>query len=166
MKRLLSCLLLAGASSCAPAPADPVEVQSLIEAELARSTEATRTEDIDAYMDQLPEGLVIHDEDGSIVSREQQRANVLRDWAIIERTLAIEVVVDSLTVHADSATVYTSQRWERLMYRRDGITLDTVVTTQKHREAWALTPQGWRGFEVVELGGTVTINGERWPPGA
>lgn len=157
-------LALVALAACAPSRPDPAAVRAQIEAELAKGTEATRTEDIDAYMDQLPEGLVIHDEDGSVVSREQQRANVLRDWAIIERTLAIEVVVDSLTVHADSATVYTSQRWERLMYRRDGITLDTVVTTQKHREAWALTPQGWRGFEVVELGGTVTINGERYQP--
>jgi len=50
------------------------------------------------------------------------------------------------------------------MYRRDGVTLDTVVTTQKHREAWAKTPRGWRGFEVVELGGTVTINGTPYRP--
>lgn len=140
-------------------------VRAAISAELAKSTEATRNEDIDAYMDQLPEGLVIHDEDGSVVSREQQRANILRDWAIIERTLELMVRVDSLALHTDSATVYTSQRWERLMYQRDGVTLDTVVTTPQHREAWALTPQGWRGFEVVELGGTVTINGEPYVPG-
>lgn len=157
---LLGCL-----ASCAPAAPTPETVRAAVAAELALSTEATRAEDIDAYMDQMPEGTVIHDETGAVITREQQRANILRDWAIIARTLAIEVVIDSLTVLTpDSATVYTSQRWERLMYRRDGVTLDTVVTTQKHREAWAKTPRGWRGFEVVELGGTVVINGTTYRP--
>lgn len=164
MNRLATVVALACLASCSSATQDAAAVRGAIEAALAQGVEATRVEDIDAYMAQLPEGLTIFDEDGSVVSREQQRANVLRDWAIIERTLAIEVVVDSLTVHADSATVYTSQRWERLMYRRDGVTLDTVVTTQRHREAWALTSQGWRGLEVVELGGTVMINGEPYLP--
>ncbi|MFN0181225.1 MAG: hypothetical protein ACKVZ0_20655 [Gemmatimonadales bacterium] len=160
-----SLALLACLASCAPAAPTPEAVRAAIGAELARSTEATRAEDIDAYMDQMPVGAVIHDEGGAVITREQQRANILRDWAIIERTLAIEVVVDSLMlVTADSATVHTSQRWERLMYRRDGVTLDTVVTTQKHREAWAKTPRGWRAFEVEELGGTVTINGTPYRP--
>jgi hypothetical protein len=98
------------------------------------------------------------------VPRAQQRANVLRDWSIIERTLAIDVKIDSLVVRGDSATVFTSQRWERMMYRRDGVTLDTVVTTQKHREAWSRTLQGWRNFRTHELGGTVMINGQLYNP--
>ncbi|MCL4864385.1 MAG: hypothetical protein KJZ47_00740 [Gemmatimonadales bacterium] len=95
-------------------------------------------------MDQLTDGLVIRDEDGRVISREQQPANGLRDWAIIDRTLAIAVVVDGLAVHGDSGTVFTSQRGERLMHRRDGVTADPVVTTQQHREAGALTLKGWR----------------------
>lgn len=50
------------------------------------------------------------------------------------------------------------------MYQRDGVTLDTVVTTQTHREGWSLTPAGWRNQRTEELGGTVTINGQRYDP--
>jgi hypothetical protein len=115
-------------------------------------------------MDQIPVGLVIRDESGEIITRQQQRENTLRDWAIIERTRAIQVAIDSITVHGDSATVLTSQRWERLMYERDGKTLDTVITTQRHREIWRATPRGWRSFEIEELGGTVEVNGRSYVP--
>lgn len=115
-------------------------------------------------MAQIPEQAVVYDEAGGLVPRNQQRANVLRDWSIIDRTLAIDVKIDSLVVRDDSATVFTSQRWERMMYRRDGVTLDTVVTTQKHLEAWSRTPLGWRNFQTHELGSTVIINGQLYSP--
>lgn len=160
-------LLLVGLSACADthSPAseapDAAAIRLAIEGELRQGIEATKVEDIDAYMAQMPDDLVIYDESGEVISREQQRANVLRDWAIIDSTLYIEMLVDSLHAHSDSAaTVWTSQRWERLMQQRDGVTLDTVLTTQRHREAWRLTTQGWRGYEVMELGGRVWINGE------
>lgn len=67
-------------------------------------------------------------------------------------------------MEGDTATVYTSQRWERLMLQRDGETTDNVVTTQKHRETWRKTPDGWRLYDVEELGGEVFINGEPYDP--
>jgi len=151
-------------AACNTSAANPADVEAAITTEIARGVEATRTKDIDAYMAQIPEQAVLYDEAGGVVPRTQQRANVLRDWSIIERTLAIDVTIDSLVVRGESATVFTSQRWERMMYRRDGVTLDTVVTTQKHREAWSRTPKGWRNFRTHELGGTVTINGQVYNP--
>jgi hypothetical protein len=88
------------------------------------------------------------------------RQNILRDWSIIPRTLAIETKIDSLEVHGAGATVYTSQRWERQMFERDGKTVDTVVTTQKHRETWRKTQRGWMPYEIKELGGDVLVNGK------
>jgi hypothetical protein len=150
--------------ACRTSADDPAEVEAAITREIARGVEATRTKDIDGYMAQIPEQTVIYDEAGGLVTRNQQRANVLRDWSIIDRTLAIDVKIDSLVARDDSARVFTSQRWARMMYRRDGVTLDTVVTTQKHREVWSRTPQGWRNFRTDELGGTVIINGQPYSP--
>jgi len=54
------------------------------------------------------------------------------------------------------------------MYRRDGVTLDTVLTTQKHREQWRLLARQWQNHRVEELGETILINGTPYvpPPGA
>lgn len=139
-------------------------VRAEIEHAISRSVEATRTQDIEAYMAGIPNDLVIHDESGAVVTRGQLRANTLRDWSIIPRTIAIEVAIDSLAVDGDTATVFTSQRWERLMLQRDGSTTDTVLTTQKHRETWHRTPRGWMAYDVEELGGDVFINGKPHRP--
>lgn len=161
-------LLLAMFSSlsCRPDAPSTAAVRASIDAELQRGAEATRLKDIEAYMSLLPPDFVIHDESGVDITREQQRAYALRDWSIIERTLDIVVHIDSLQVRGDSAIVFTSQRWERLMYRRDGVTLDTVLTTQRHREVWRRADGQWRNYQVGELGGSVHINGEPYvPPG-
>jgi len=169
--RLLSVLTLLASASCthtsppaATPPGDDALVRNAIETEIARSVEATRTQNIEAYMECIPEDWVMQGENGERVTRDQLRANVLRDWSIIPRTLAIETQIDSLQVHGDAATVYTSQRWERLMLQRDGKTQDTVLTTQKHRETWRSTPRGWRAYEIEELGGEVWVNGKPYQP--
>lgn len=47
-----------------------------------------------------------------------------------------------------------------MMFQRDGITKDTVLTTQKHEETWKRNEKGWFGNEVKELGGEIFINGK------
>jgi hypothetical protein len=168
MRTLLVALASLGltslAVSCGPSEATSQQaVRAAIERQLSRGVAATRTKDIAAYMEQLPVGSVIHDEAGHVITRDEQRANVLRDWSIIDRTLEIWVKVDSLATIGDSATVYTSQYWKRLMFERDGRTLDTVATTQRHREIWRRSVSGWLGYEVQELGGTVLVNGRPYP---
>jgi hypothetical protein len=167
--RLLSlavsvCLVTGLTLACSRRAAPLANVQAAISAEIARGVDATRTKNIDAYMDQIPLGMEIRDERGAIITRDQQRVNTLRDWSIIALTRAISVVIDSLTARDDSVIVYTYQRWDRLMYERDGRTLDTVVTTQRHRELWRRGPQGWRSYRIEELGGTVEINGKPYAP--
>lgn len=139
-------------------------VRRQIEAAIARSVEATRAQDIDAYMAGIPDDAVVRDESGEIITRDQQRANTLRDWSIIPETLSIGVVIDRMDVNGDVATVFTSQRWERRMLRRDGATTDTVLTKQKHKETWRRSARGWLPCEIDELGGEVFVNGEKYEP--
>lgn len=143
---------------------DVAKVKAEIQAQLDKCVLAVSTKNIDLYMELMPADFIIRDESGEIITREKQREYTLRDWSIIDTTLSNRFVVDSLTVAGDSASVYTSQRWERLMFRRDGKTLDTVLTTQRHREVWRKRPQGWLNYDVTELGGEVYINGNLYKP--
>jgi hypothetical protein len=108
---LLSLLAPVASVTCA-SPSPPAAVPSLDDPVVRHA--------IEAYMECIPEDWLLQDKNGNRVTREHLRANVLRDWSIIPRTLAIETKIDSLQVHGDAATVYTSQRWERHMLRRDG----------------------------------------------
>lgn len=143
---------------------DALAVRSEIEASLQRTVNATMAKDIDAYMAELPPDLKIYDESGAVVAREQQRANVLRDWSVIQETISLSHTVDRLTVQGETATVLTSQRWERRMLRPDGATVDTVLTTQKHAETWRKYSGRWYGYDIKELGGEIYINGEPYRP--
>ena len=138
------------------------KIRNEIQKEIDDSLEATRTQDIDEYMKRMPVGALIYDESGEITTREKQREYILRDWAIIDTTLNINCQIDSLQVFADSAIVYTSQRWERMMFHRDGINKDTVITTQIHKELWKKGINRWENYQIEELGGQIFINGKRY----
>lgn len=169
----LSCGAATGfvpAACASPPPPDArattSSVRASIEAEIARSLDATRRQDIDAFMSGFAPDfeIVAPGGGGDRVTLADLRTNMLRDWAIIPATRALTMRVDSIAPAArDSAVVYTDQRWDRLMLERDGVTRDTVVTTQKHRELWRRTPDGWRRARVTELGGTVVVNGKPYP---
>ena len=142
---------------------DKIEIQNIIQQEINEGVEATKHKDIDLYMSQMPDDLVIYDKSGEVITKKRQRAYVLRDWAIIDTTLSIEVTVDSIQyLKEDSIIVFTSQRWERIMFQKDGVNTDTVLTTQKHREVWKKKETNWMGYEVGELGGKIFINGNRY----
>ena len=158
---LLAALMVACTPSISPGTTD---VRREIQASLQRTVDATLAEDIDAYMAELPPDLKIYDESGSIVTREQQRANVLRDWSIIEKTTSLTHTIDEISVQGDTATVVTSQRWERQMLRPDGTAVDTVLTTQRHEETWRRSNGRWYGYDIKELGGEIYVNGKPYKP--
>ncbi len=135
------------------------QIKEEIQYQLDKCVKAVETKDIELYMDLIPEDFVIYDESGEIIGREKQREYTLRDWSIIDRTLNNKYIADSIKVSGDSAIVFTSQRWERLMFQRDGETMDTVLTTQRHIETWKKTKKGWLNYDVKELGGQVFVNG-------
>lgn len=136
------------------------------EAVLTAVTRATFAEDIEAYMALVPEESVIDDTSGEMIDRDELRANVMRDWAVITETVVLEQGVESVTLNGcESAELIVNQRWERMMMRPNGVEgTDRILTTQRHRETWRHTAQGWRGYEVEELGGDIFVNGERYVP--
>lgn len=139
------------------------QIKSEIQKQLDIGVIATKNKDIDSYMALLPDDFIIYDESGEVISREKQREYALRDWAIIDSTLEITVTVDSLSNVSDTnAIVFTSQIWKRLMFQRDGKTIDTVLTTQRHQENWKKRKRGWFGYDVKELGGKIFINGKEY----
>ena len=116
-------------------------------------------------MRKMPVNFIVYDQNGERISRDKQKEYALRDWSIIDSTLNNSMTIDSIDFRIrDSIIVYTSQKWERLMFQRDGITLDTVLTTQKHKELWKNKNQNWIGYNVEELGGEIFINGIKYSP--
>lgn len=144
---------------------EKIHIKTQIQKEIDTLILAVTTKNIDLYMKKMPLNFVIYEVNGSQITREQQREFALRDWSIIDSTINNSMIIDSIDfVSLDSIYVYTFQKWKRLMFQRDGITLDTVLTTQKHRELWKKRDSQWIGYDVKELGGEIFINGERYNP--
>jgi hypothetical protein len=140
-------------------------VRQAIEAAIAKSLGATRDKDIDAFMAGFADDGIIQDDAGHRLTAQELRTNILRDWKIIVATIAIDQKIDSFKLDSPTeATIETSQRWERTMLERDGVTKDHVVTTQRHRESWRKTANGWKVFKIKELGGKVWVNGKPYEP--
>ena len=140
---------------------DKKSIESLIQEEINIMILAVNNKDIDTYMKKIPEDFVIYDNSGEIITREKQKEYTLRDWSIIDNTLNNEMKIDSIEfVSHDSIYVYTSQKWQRMMYRPDGINKDTILTTQLHKELWKNKKNEWIGYDVEELGGETYINGK------
>ena len=162
------------AAACAPRASTPAQelatARAAIEAQIARSVQATRDKDIDALLSvQTPDFTLqndtIGDEHGELLTQAQLRANLLRDWSVIAENGIIDIQIDSLTLLGVTAIVYTRQHYERLMRQREGPLLDTVVTSVKHREMWRRLPQGWRVAHIEELWhGPILVNGQIYMP--
>lgn len=141
------------------------KIHIYIQNEINIMIEAVNNKDIEVYMKKMPEDFIIYDETGEIITRKKQKEYALRDWSIIEKTLNNEMRVDSIDfVSKDSVYVFTFQEWERIMYQRDGVTKDTILTTQLHKELWKNKKNKWIGYDVEELGGNVYINGKKYNP--
>lgn len=168
----VACALLCSTVSCQSRPeatADP-PVRHAIEAQLARSKDATRREDIDAYLSVLApdfevENNSVGDEHGETLNRAEMRAAILRDWGFITEHRVVETKIDSPFARGDSEVVFTSQRYERLMLERDGITVDTVFTSVTHRELGRRGPEDLQLARVRELAhGPILVNGQVHDP--
>lgn len=140
-------------------------VLAAITDEIQHGIEATREQDVEAYMSRVPDDYYHIEEDGTRVDRQGLREMQTRAWSIIPRTnrLAIDVTRLELSCDGSSATVWTNQLWDRQMIGRDGTTEFNIVTTQSHRETWRETGDGWRNYAIDELGGTLSIDGVPQP---
>jgi hypothetical protein len=140
--------------------ANPQIVYQLIEARIDAGLDATRSRDIDRYMSLVPQDWTLHDENGATLTRDDLRRGVLEQWSIIDKTISLSEHIDRLELHDSKATVWTSQRWERLMHERKGPALDDVLTTQTHEEHWRFVRGQWWCYEIKELGGEIFVNGK------
>jgi hypothetical protein len=61
---------------------------------------------------------------------------------------------------SNEALVWTSQRWDRIMIGRDGVSKNDVLSTQKHKEHWRIHDGRWYCYDIEELGGKVWIDGK------
>ena len=130
-------------------PGAPRDARAQIAERVASRVEAMRNKDVDAMLDGTAGGWT--DGQGRPVTREQVRNDLLRDWSTVDRTLSLSVHIDSIQF-ADSsrATVYTTQRWRRIVFAVDGSKHDVQTKTSVSQE-WARLPQGWRGLPAVQL---------------
>jgi hypothetical protein len=138
----------------------PETTQAQIQPRIDAGLDATRAKDIDRYLSFVPNDWTLRDEAGATLRRDDLRRGVLEQWSIIDKTISLQEHIDRLELHENNATVWTSQRWERLMHERTGPALDDVVTTQKHEEHWRFTSGQWWCYEVKELGGEIFVNGK------
>lgn len=167
MRFLIGLLFVSGcAATGEPASCNVNDIRAAIAAEIEKGVEATIAQDIDAFMDGVPDDYRIVEDDGSITDKEALREHALRSWAIIDKTIDLEITIGGVEPgpDCDEALVRTSQRWERLMRRRDDSGADTVLTTQEHDERWRLKDGRWYNYEIKELGGQIFINGEPYKP--
>ena len=155
----------AAATCAAPAPDADLLARSVYEAigdEIDTGLDATRDKDMDAYLASIPDDYLQVEEDGTRVDKAALKAMQEQAWAIIPRTNALTMKITGFALSCDgqSATVWTDQRWDRQMLGRDGVTEFNVVTTQRHKEYWRAANGRWFNYQLEELGGTLTIDGE------
>lgn len=146
-------------------PDDTLLSRSVYEAirdEIDFTLAATRGKDIARYMETVPDDYRIVEEDGSITDKKALRENQLRAWSIITRTNQISQRITGFQLGCAGAcaTVWTSQKWDRQMLARDGMSEHNVVTTQDHKERWELRGSRWINTAIDELGGTVLVDGK------
>ena len=132
--------------------------------EIEYGIEATINQDIERYMEGVPEDYRIVEDDGSITDRAALRHGQLQAWSIITKTNALTIDLTRIEVGCEGAcaTVWTDQHWDRQMLGRDGQTEHNVVTTQRHEERWEVRDSRWIQTDIVELGGTITVDGEAY----
>ena len=143
-----------------PAAIAETAARAAVLAELNAGIEATRMKNVDGYLDQIPDEVLVRGPDGRPLSRDSIRAQVTRAWASIERTRDVSVTLDLFVFHGDSATVYTTQHWDRLVFGAERGHLDTVVSDTKQREIWRRTAKGWRSFSATPINRSTTVNGK------
>ena len=153
---LLACSL-AGSVACVPLGAIdaqrrenlPEAVGAAIAARIAERVDATIRKDADALLrDAAPVWSAV---DGRALTRVEMADVLRREWATIERTIELTVRIDSLQlVRADSAVVFTSQRWQRVLRGEDG-TRHVVLTSASMEQPWARRAEGWRGVGAARV---------------
>lgn len=158
-------LLLAFAVSAPSIPDEARLTQAVYQAivdEIDFGNSAVKDQDMDRYMESVPDDYRIVEDDSSITDKAALRAKQAQAWALIRQTNSLDVKVTDLKLGCggDCAFVSTDQTWDRQMTGKDGVSEFNVVTTQKHDEKWELRGGRWVQTAIEELGGTTMVDGK------
>ena len=89
--------------------------------------------------------------DGQVVTREEAASGFMQglndEVGIRPET---RIAIDSLSVHGDTAIVYTRQHYAREQRAADS-TVQELVTNVTHRERWVKTRRGWKVQYLEEI---------------
>jgi hypothetical protein len=144
----------------AAAPVSEVETaRAEILAVIETRLEATRRNDSAAFMARVPADFRIEGRNGAITTREMLAARVAARAQAAPQTVSLTVMIDRIDLRGDDATIWTSQRWERLAVRPGETAPSRIVSTQSHEEHWRRRDGRWEGYLIRELGGSMTVNG-------
>jgi hypothetical protein len=158
-------LMLATLLAATPIPDEARLTRAVTQAigdEIQHGILATKTKDMDLYMETVPDDYRIVEDDGSITDKAALREKQMQAWALITRTNALEIEITGFTLGCggECALVKTDQRWDRQMLGKDGVSEFNVVTTQAHDERWELRGSRWIQTDIKELGGTTMVDGK------
>lgn len=156
----MTVFVAAAALLLAAAPAGEVEAaRSEIQAVIETGLAATRRNDSAAFLARLPADFRIVGRNGAITTRDMLAARLAARAQAAPHTVSLTVAIERLDLRGDDATIWTSQRWERLAVRPGQTEPSRIVSTQRHEELWRRRDGRWEGYLIRELGGAMTVNG-------
>jgi len=89
--------------------------------------------------------------DGQMVSREEAARGFMQSLNDeVDVRPDTKITIDSLSVHADTAIVYTRQHYARSERAADS-SVQELVTNVTHRERWVHTARGWKVQYLEEI---------------
>lgn len=105
--------------------------------------------------------------DGSAVKCEQITADRQAKFERIKAINYLTIEIGNIELSGDEATVFTTQRFSRVVAGGDGKDHTVVTDGTVHKESWVRTADGWRskGFEEFKQG-VVTVDGQPVRPPA
>ncbi len=90
-------------------------VRQAIEDEIEYGVDATKDQDMERYMETVPDDYRNIEDDGSVTDKAALRVKQLQAWSIIRRTNDLTISVERVEVGCEGhcAMVVTDQKWDR-----------------------------------------------------
>jgi|HubBroStandDraft_1064217.scaffolds.fasta_scaffold135354_1 hypothetical protein len=142
-------------------------VQRDIQEVIDQNLEEFGAKDIEALSRHFPAEFTIRLLDGTTLNREQVLEGMRKD---LESVLTIDVDrtytrIERLTLAGKEATLYTQQRYVRMLPDRKNGSPHEVITSVRHRETWTYMKDGWVATHIEELEqGPTYLDGELYDP--
>ncbi|MDT4896298.1 MAG: hypothetical protein QOH25_1375 [Acidobacteriota bacterium] len=136
------------------------EAKRAIQARIDATIEASKRRDLSARMEVLSPDWTGKLKDGDSITRNELEENFRQQHRTITSVSdETRIVVDSIELKGNEATVHTSQRFVRTVPGNDGKPVE-VRSSVTHREIWIKTDKDWLNKYIEELEqGPTFVNG-------